>query len=258
MLRQRQFGNVTVDWAEPTVAIVEFARPPLNYVDPLLLGEIADAYEWCEESLARVIVVCSAGKHYCAGAQLSADESDPVARIRATYAQALRLFQCGIPVVAAVQGAAVGAGLGLACSADLRVAASTTRFVANFSLLGTHPGFGLTVTLPAIVGDQHALDLFYTSRPVDGIEARTLGLCDVLSESDDVRSVAVALATRIATTAPLAVRQIKRTLRGDLHDRVADALQREIAAQEVLGATTDHREGIAAMIERRAARFIGS
>jgi 2-(1,2-epoxy-1,2-dihydrophenyl)acetyl-CoA isomerase len=156
-----------------------------------------------------------------------------------------------------VQGAAIGGGLGLALSADFRVASPSSRFAANFARLGIHHGFGLTVTLPAVVGSQAAFDLLYTGRRVKGEEAHSLGLCDRLAAERDLRASAHALAAEIAASAPLAVRSIRETMRGDLADRVRAATEREGAEQAELFATEDFREGVRATAERRAARFTG-
>ncbi len=121
------------------------------------------------------------------------------------YEEAVRLFAARTPIVAAVQGAAVGGGLGLALVADFRVAGPSTRFIANFSRLGLHQGFGITVTLPAVVGTQRAQEMLYTGRAVAGEEAANIGLCDRLAADDAVRSTAHAFAAEIAASAPLAV-----------------------------------------------------
>src|SRR5205814_9260101 len=128
----------------------------------------------------------------------------------AFYAQAVRLFVAATPVVAAVQGAAIGGGLGLALSADFRVASPSSRFPANFARLGIHHGFGMTVTLPAVVGMQAALDLLYTGRRVKGDQAHALGLCDRLVADGELRDAAHVLAAEIAASAPLAVRSIRQ------------------------------------------------
>ena len=156
-----------------------------------------------------------------------------------------------------VQGAAVGGGLGLALSADFRVASPGSRFSANFSRLGFHHGFGLSVTLPALAGQQTALDLLLTGRRVHGEEALALGLCDRLVEDDEVRSAAHALAAELALSAPLAVRSIRATLRAGLLERVEAALEREASEQDRLRDTDDFREGVSASLERRAPRFEG-
>jgi enoyl-CoA hydratase/carnithine racemase len=165
------------------------------------------------------------------------------------------MFAARTPVVAAVQGAAVGGGLGVALSADFRVASHETRFVANFARLGIHQGFGLSVTLPAVVGPQRALELLYTGRRVKGDEAYDIGLADRLATAQTLRAEARALAADIAASAPLAVRSIRQTLRGDLAEQVRAATEHEEAEQARLMATDDFREGVASVTERRAGNF---
>ena len=173
------------------------------------------------------------------------------------YAAAYRLFAAATPVVAAVRGAAVGGGLGLALAADLRVAGPESLFSANFSRLGFHHGFGLTVTLPEVAGRQAAYDLLYTGRRVRGEEARALGLCDRLVDTGAIRDEARALAAEIATSAPLAVQAIRATMRAGLVERFRAATEREAAEQARLAGTEDFREGVAATTERRTPRFTG-
>jgi len=250
-------SDVTVELGDAHVATVEIHRPPANYFDAALIGELADAYEALDADPAcRAIVLCSEGKHFCAGANLGSAES-PADEPRSLYRQALRLFANATPVVAAVQGAAVGGGLGVAVSADFRVATPASRFSANFARLGFHQGFGLSVTLPALVGQQTALDLLLTGRRVPGEEALELGLCDRLAEDGEVRAAARELAAELVLSAPLAVRSIRATLRIGLVERVEEALEREASEQDRLRATEDFREGVAASLERRTPRFQG-
>ncbi|HEY3186074.1 MAG TPA: enoyl-CoA hydratase/isomerase family protein [Solirubrobacteraceae bacterium] len=246
---------MTVETGEDFVATVEIHRPPENYFDAALVEALAEAYEALDgDDACRAIVLCSEGRHFCAGARLGAGGVDETARL---YAAAVRMFAAQTPVVAAVQGAAVGGGLGLALSADFRVASLESRFSANFARLGFHHGFGLTVTLPAVAGQQAAADLLYTGRRVRGDEAQGLGLCDRLVAAERVRDEARALAAEIAGSAPLAVREIRRTLRADLADRVRVAVEREAFEQARLAATEDFAEGVRAMAERRPPRFRG-
>jgi len=154
-----------------------------------------------------------------------------------------------------VQGAAVGGGLGLACAADFRVASARARFCANFARLGLHHGFALTVTLPAIIGEQRALDLLCTGRRVGGEEAARIGLADRLAEPEGLRAAAQELAAEIAAAAPLAVRSIRETMRGTLADRARAAMERELAEQDRLRQTADFAEGIRASGQRRPPRF---
>ncbi len=258
MASDQQRGNdVTVDVGDDFVATVEMHRPPDNYFDRELIEELADAFQALDaDPGCRAIVLCAEGKHFCAGARLGGGQGLDGGPL-ALYAQAVRLFEVMTPVIAAVHGAAIGGGLGLACSADFRVGCPGSRFAANFARLGFHHGFGLTVTLPAIVGQQRSLDLLYTGRRIGGEEALRIGLCDRIVPAGQVRDAAHAMAGQIAGSAPLAVRSIKQTLRGHLADRVREATDREAAEQERLSRTADWSEGVRAVTDRREPRFEG-
>jgi enoyl-CoA hydratase/carnithine racemase len=256
---------VHVERLDDHVALVELRRPDENFVDAVVLAELADAIDGLATGDCRAVVLASRGRHFCAGANLSAGAATEAAATTAAgadgrhiYDHAIRLFEQPIPVVAAIQGAAIGAGLGLAVAADFRVAAPETRFAANFTRLGFHHGFGLSVTLPRIVGAQGTLDLLYTGRRIDGEEALRLGLVDRLVPAGDLRAAAAALAADIAASAPLAVRSVRQTMRGDLPAAVRTALARERAEQEWLMATADFAEGVQAARERRTPRFVGA
>lgn len=247
---------VTVDVGDDHVAIIELRRPPNNFFSIDLIEGVADTLEDLDQREdCRAAVLCAEGKHFCAGADFSGG-----GRRYTTgdlYRTAVRIFATDTPVVAAVQGAAVGGGLGLALSADFRVAAPEARFSANFARLGFHHGFGLSATLPRLVGPQAAANLLYTGRRVKGDEAVTLGLADQLAPLDQVRAEAHALAREIAISAPLAVRSIRRTLRGDLADQVKAATDHELVEQDRLRQTEDFAEGTRAMGERRTPEFKG-
>jgi enoyl-CoA hydratase/carnithine racemase len=238
------------------VATVEVRRPPNNFFSMETIGGIADALEALDsDDRCRAVVLCAEGKHFSAGADFGGDRSYTTEQL---YATAVRIFRCEKPVVAAIQGAAIGGGLGLALAADFRIAAAEARFSANFARLGFHQGFGLSVTLPRLVGEQAAAELLYTGRRIDGTEAVALGLADRLVPLDELRPAAHALALEIARSAPLAVRSIRATLRGDLADRVAAATAHEAIEQARLQATADFAEGTRAMGERRLPDFSGS
>ncbi|GIG70616.1 enoyl-CoA hydratase [Phytomonospora endophytica] len=243
------------------VGLLEIDRPPNNYFDEHLIGLIVDAARELDgDPRCRALVLASRGKHFCAGANFNpggAFAGDRVAVSSRLYRRAAQIFEVETPIIAAVQGSAVGGGLGLACAADFRVADPSTRFVANFARLGFHQGFGLSVTLPDIVGRQAAADMLLTGRRVDGTEAHRLGLADRLTEPGRQRDVAFAWAASIAAAAPLAVRSIRATLRSDLAGRVREALDHELSEQERLWATADAAEGIAANLERRDPVFRG-
>lgn len=249
-------GDVHVTIADDFVATVEIRRPPNNFFDLELIDSIATAISRLDEDRrCRAVVLCSHGKHFCAGADFGAATGDALLSDRHLYDAAVDLFSTRTPVVAAVQGAAIGGGLGLACFADFRVAAPEARFSANFARLGFHHGFGLTVTLPRLVGQQRALELLYTGKRISGDDAVAIGLADVLAPADTVRSHAHALAAEIATSAPLAVRSIRETMRGGLAQEIRVATDREQAEQDRLRRTADWREGVAASAERRTPAF---
>jgi enoyl-CoA hydratase/carnithine racemase len=250
--------DVSVEQHGEHVGVVCLHRPPNNFFDTALLTQIADAYEeldrtgWC-----RAIVLTAEGRHFCAGLDFAANAGQDIA---ALYGQALRLFAAPLPVVAAVQGAAVGGGLGLALSADFRLATAASRFSANFARLGFHHGFALTVTLPAVVGQQAAADLLLTGRRVGGEEAFALGLCDRLAgdAEGDLMTDALAYAGELAGSGPLAVRAIRATLRLGLVEATRLAMEQECAQQLVLQSSADFAEGVRATAERRAPRFTGT
>ncbi|MGH7152667.1 MAG: enoyl-CoA hydratase/isomerase family protein, partial [Acetobacteraceae bacterium] len=199
---------------------------------------------------------------FCAGADFAGRGDDgraePLLRGRHLYKEAIRLWRTGKPIVAAVQGAAVGAGLGLAVMADFRVACPEARFSANFTRLGFHPGFGLTATLPRLVGMQAAALMMYTGRRFTGDDAKAMGLIDQLVPQDQVRAAAVALATEIAQSAPLAIVSTRETLRRGLAAAVQAATEREYQEQNWLRDTADFREGVRAMADRRLPDFKGN
>jgi enoyl-CoA hydratase/carnithine racemase len=210
-----------------------------------------------EDDNCRAVVLSSGVGIFCAGADFSGAEDASVSRDpSAFYEQAMKLYRNRKPIVAAVEGAAVGAGLGLALVADFRVTCREARFSANFNRLGFHPGFGMSVTLPRLIGEQQAALLFYTGRRIDGEEAVRIGLADVLVDRASVSTRAMALAHEIAASAPLAVESTRETLRLGLADRIVQANQRELAIQRVQFKSADFREGVAAMAERRLPAFV--
>ena len=262
------FADINVG-LEGHVATVEINRPPHNFFDRDLIAQIADAYGALDEDpQCRAIVLCSNGKSFCAGANFGSGSNDSSNRAEFTedgfknttgllYREGVRLFRAKKPVVAAVQGAAIGGGFGLALTADFRVAAAEARFAANFVKLGIHPGFGLTVTLPKLIGAQAANLMFLTGRRVKGEEALRLGMVDALAPLAEVRDTARRLAAEIAENAPLAVLSVRATARGGLAEQIAAATDHELAEQQWLRGTEDAEEGIRAVAERRPGNFRG-
>jgi enoyl-CoA hydratase/carnithine racemase len=250
------------------VTLVEIRRPPNNFFDIALIRELAGALEALDgDRSCRAVVLAAQGKAFCAGANFGdgstldqegrrpGEQAQPVAHL---YVEAVRLFRTRKPIVAAVHGAAVGGGLGLAMVADFRVTCPEARFSANFTRLGFHPGFGLTVTLPDAIGKTNAALMFYTSRRFTGEDAYRMGLAQALVAQDRVRATAHELAAEIAENAPLGIVATRATLRADLADRVARATEHELREQTSLRNTQDFKEGVKAMAERRVPNFAGT
>jgi enoyl-CoA hydratase/carnithine racemase len=252
------------------VGTIEIRRPPLNFFDISLINQIADALEEFDRDIEiRAAVLAAQGKAFCAGANFNdparqaaeaREQSDPASslgQINHLYIQAVRIFRARKPIVAAVHGAAIGGGLGLALAADFRVTCPEARFAANFTKLGFHPGFGLTATLPELVGRNNAELIFYTSRRVTGEEATRMGLANVCVPQDQVRAEAMKLAAEIAECSPLGLLSTRATMRAGLADRVLAATNHELAEQTRLRATEDFKEGVKATEQRRVADFRG-
>lgn len=244
------------------VAVVTFARPPHNFADLALIEGVGAAFDAADADRdVRSIVLRSDGRVFCAGADLA--NASPVAGALAAgernpfYVAAAKLFGVKKPVVTAVQGAAVGAGLGLALVADFRIATPAARFVANFVQLGFHPGFGISAVLERVVGRQRASLMLLTGRRIGGEQAGEWGLADQVVTADALDADALALAHEIAGGAPLAVQSTRATLRGDLHALVERQTDHELAEQQWLQKTADYAEGVRAVNERRPGRFTG-
>ena len=252
-----KFKDISVS-IKQHLAYVEINRPPNNFFDANLIQQIADAYESLdEEDECRVILLKSEGKNFCAGANFGQDEDmlDKSVPYKKLYAQAVRLFRTRKPVIAVVQGAAIGGGLGLALSADFRVACHEARFAANFAKLGFHPGFGSSITLPRVVGVQKAKDMLYTARRVTGEEAFKIGLADKFCSKEKITEEAEQLAMEIASSAPMAVESIRSTLRGNLADQIEQIVDWELSEQVRLQKTEDFKTGIAASLSRETPQF---
>lgn len=255
------------------IGIIEIRKPPLNFFDALLIQQIANALDEFDANVdIRASVLCAQGKAFCAGADFKdpnrqetvasegsnkGDPADSLGSISHLYIEAIRIYRAKKPIVAAVHGAAIGGGLGLAVSADFRVTCPEARFAANFTKLGFHPGFGLTVALPELIGKNAAELMFYTSRRVTGEEAYRMGLANVLAPQDRVRAEAEKLANEIAECSPLGLISTRATMRSGLADRIQKATEHELKEQTWLRSTEDFREGVMATAERRTATFRG-
>jgi enoyl-CoA hydratase/carnithine racemase len=256
-----QYGEISVQTANH-VALLTIDRPPNNHVSVELMRDLADALDDIDGEIdLRASVLASAGKAFCAGADLVSPGgvgASGMQGINPLYVEAVRLFSAKKPIVAAVQGAAVGAGLGLALVADFRVAAPEARFTANFVKLGFHPGFGITHTLPRVIGQQRASLMCLTGRRLTGQQALDWGLADELAPLGELQGAALRLAGEIAENAPLAVQSTRATFRAGLAAAVKAQTDHELVEQTWLRQTKDFAEGVRAVSERRAGKFVGA
>jgi enoyl-CoA hydratase/carnithine racemase len=242
------------------VAVVELQAGPQNSMSLESLGALADAWDWLEsQATVRAMVLCAQGKVFCAGVDFRsliaprADRSpEPLYRL------GLRIANGRKPWVAAVQGAAVGGGMGLALLADQRIVSEHARFIASFAQLGFHAGFALTATLPHVVGAHVASRILLMAQPVGAEESVRIGLADELVAADRLRGAALARAQLIAAHAPRAVQDMRHTLRESLLAQMEAAVTRELACQLDHMHSKDFGEGISAMLARRPPQFTGN
>ncbi len=253
------FGEHVTIAIDGHVAVLTIDRPPHNHVTVEFMHDLADAFEAIDGEIElRCSVLQAEGKNFCAGADLvNREEQGGLGAVNPLYEEAVRLFSIKKPIVAAVQGAAVGAGLGLAIMADFRVAAPDARFAANFVKLGFHPGFGLTHTLPRLIGETRAELMCLTGRRVKAEDGLAWGLVDEVVPLQDLRAAALRLAQEIAENAPLAIVATRKTMRADLAAAVRAQTDKEAIEQAWLRKTEDYREGVRSVAERRLGNFVG-
>tara|TARA_X000000368_G_scaffold368129_1_gene315906 strand:+ start:414 stop:1214 length:801 start_codon:yes stop_codon:yes gene_type:complete len=264
-----EFTDITVS-VENFVATVEICRPPHNFFDFSLIQQIADAFNRLDQDTScRAIVLASEGKAFCAGANFGSGQADNSGTAEFTekgfqnttgklYEEAIRLFNSKTPIVAAIQGPAIGGGLGLALVADFRIGCESSKFSANFVKLGLHQGFGITHTLPRVIGQQQANRMLLSGNRLSGLEALEIGLIDGYVTTDKVRETSIELALEIAQNAPLAVQSVRETMRKGLAKQVSSITKHELSEQQRLRATDDAYEGIKAVSERRPGVFLGT
>lgn len=220
----------------------------------------------------RAVVLTGAGAAFSAGGDLALLEEksragreapgEPArsanrAFMRTFYRLFLSVRDLPVPSIAALNGAAIGAGLAVALACDLRIAAREAKLGLNFTKLGIHPGMGSSWTLPRLVGPAHAADLLLTGRIIDGVEAERIGLVNRAVERDTVVSAALAIATGICDCAPIAVRQTKQALARTAGVDLADQLDFEAEQQAICYESADLAEGLRAARERRTPEFRG-
>lgn len=249
------------------VARLTLNRPESsNGVSIALLEALHQAVMLCRgEPRIRAVLLSGAGKNFCAGGDVkefaSKGEALPDFLRRATALLQIAaggLIHLDAPVVCAVQGfAAGGGGLGLVCASDLVVAARSAKFMAGATRVGMAPDAGATVVLPRLIGFRRAMDMVLTNRILTADEALELGLISRVVADEELEGAASALAQDLAQGAPKALAASKRLLWSGLGMGVDACFPEEARTVSELSGTADAREGLAAVIERRAPRFSG-
>lgn len=225
---------------------------------------VAAIDEIAADRSVRAVVVTGAGSAFCSGGDTSWIASEPDAtvdrlrtRMVAFYRAWLSIRRLEVPTIAAINGAAIGAGLCMALACDLRYAASSAKLGAPFVKLGMHPGMAATYLLPNVVGDAHARDLLLTGRIADAEESLRLGMVSRVLPDETFLDDVLEVAEGIAASAPIPSRYTTLALRNGGHEDFESALQWEALAQPITLATADLQEGIKAAQERRPPRFTG-
>ncbi len=210
---------------------------------------------------ARVVILAGAGKAFSAGghlAMLDAKRSlggeENRAQMLAFYESFLCILDLHVPLIAALHGAAVGAGLCLACACDVRIASNDAKLGFTFLKLGLHPGMGGTYFVPRIVGPGRATELLVTGRIIGADEALRIGLVSKVCEREKLLSEAHAVASEMLSCGPAATAQLLETMRGD-SAHLEHALAREAVCQSVNYGSAEFAEGLAAVKEKRAPKF---
>jgi 2-(1,2-epoxy-1,2-dihydrophenyl)acetyl-CoA isomerase len=219
---------------------------------------------WIDDPAIRAVLIRGAGANFCVGGDVKAfgarvDALPPYVRPMATelHLAVARLARLDVPVVAAVQGAAAGAGFSLACGADIVLAADSARFTLAYTKIGLNPDGGATYFLPRIVGARRALELMISNRILSAAEARDLGIVTTVVPANELDAEAEKLAASIASGATRAMGAAKRLVRESWSNTLETQLERETVEVTRASASADGKEGIRAFVERRAPRFRG-
>ncbi|MGH2585414.1 MAG: enoyl-CoA hydratase/isomerase family protein [Dehalococcoidia bacterium] len=263
------YEHLTIERDEH-VAVVTLNRPDkLNAISRALHHEmVAACAELRDDDAVRAVIWTGAGRGFCSGADLTAgappDGREPTRRERLDEygwvgAQAIAVYRLDKPTIAAVNGAAAGAGMALALACDMRIGSEASRFKVVFIERNLSPDSGLSYFLPRIVGYSRACDLIYTSRTVEAEEAHRIGLLDRLVPAERLLEEAKALAQTIAGWPPLAMQMSKRALQGSMENTLEWQLRYETTAISYgRRATNDARESAASFREKRKPVFTGT
>lgn len=251
------------------VATLTFNRPDKsNAFDETMIAETLDALKTvARDASVRAVVITGAGKNFCAGQDLAPllryyQSGQPVPfgeHVRTSYNVIVtQIRTIEKPFIAAINGAAAGAGLGIACACDLRCASEQARFRMAFVGIGLAPDSGTSLLLPRLIGWGRALEMALTNATLDATMALQYGLIQRVFSADELMPKTMELARQLASAPTRAIGLTKRAFNRALTCDLETALEYEAMLQEIAGRTLDHREGVQAFIEKRAPRFTGA
>ena len=262
-----QGGPVVLEAKHEGIATLVMNRPDrLNALNNELSVTLNEALgRLAADESVRVVVITGAGRAFCAGGDLAAmgkgrqtgktHELEPI--LRSGMQMVLKMRTMPQPVIAAVNGAAAGAGMNIALAADIRIAVEEATFGQNFVRVGLFPDYGGTYFLPQLVGPSKAAELFYTGDMIDAKTALRLGLVNQVVPAAQFETEVKTLAQKIASGPSLAIRAAKKALFGSEKKKLADALEQEVQEQIRCYLSEDCNEGIRAFLEKRPPRFQG-
>ncbi len=262
-----QTGPVLLEAKHDGAATLVMNRPDrLNALNNELASALNEALgRIAKEETVRVVVITGAGRAFCAGGDLGAmgkgresgatQELEPL--LRAGMQMVLKMRTMPQPVIAAVNGAAAGAGMNIALAADMRIAAEEATFGQNFAKVGLFPDYGGTYFLPQLVGPAKAAELFYTGEMIDAKTALALGIVNRIVPAAQLEEEVKGLTQKIAQGPPLAIRAVKKVLFANEKKELAEALEQEVQEQVRCFLSEDCSEGILAFFEKRPPRFQG-
>jgi 2-(1,2-epoxy-1,2-dihydrophenyl)acetyl-CoA isomerase len=248
--------------SDGAVLTITLNRPDvLNAFDTAMHRALAQALKEARSEEVRAVVVTGAGRGFCVGQDLTEFRDEPGdigTRLRANYhpnVKAIRALEK--PVIAAVNGAAAGAGLSLACACDLRIASDQAAFVPAFVNIGLVPDSGGTFFVTRLVGQARAFQWFGSGRRLSAAEAHQWGVVDEVVEHDALPGRAAAVAAELAALPTRAIGMTKRLIDRAPSATLDDQLEWEAQLQTAATQTEDFREGVAAFLEKRDANFQG-